>query len=169
MIGNDDLRRPSVPREAFAVSENFTEISLDDDHADADMDVSERHDYRKNITRDSSASPLFLKMSSQAGFLSLPQSGGRRSASYCGSSWEANKDLDETTFGSHVLRREILLSHHRPTSRQQQQHLLQRSIKLEELEVILIASLMLVKAPLKSSCSMSSVPRHSNPGSISCK
>ena len=127
-MGNDDRRRPSVPREAFAVSENFTEISLDD--AEAELDVSEHHDTRKTMTEES-ASPLFLKMSSQAGFLSLPQSGGKRSVSFCGSSWEANKDLDETTFGSHVLRREILLSHLRPTSRQQQ---LQRSIKLEELE-----------------------------------
>ena len=109
------------PRQAFAVNETFTDISLNDATCEAD----ERHDAMKSVTA-TSTSPLFQKMSCQAtGFSSLPQSGGKRSVSYCGSSWEANKDLDEQTFGSHVMKRENMLSHH---------HRQQRSIRLEELE-----------------------------------
>ena len=66
-----------------------------------------------------------------SGFLSLPQSNGKRSvASYCGSSWEANNHLEEQTHGSHVLRRENLLSHgHANLST-----IARRSLMLEELE-----------------------------------
>jgi hypothetical protein len=79
-----------VPREAFAVNETFTDIPLNDDTHHVDVGVEERHDAMKNVTN-----PLFQRMSSQAGFLSLQQSAGKRSVSCCGSSWEANKDLDE--------------------------------------------------------------------------
>jgi hypothetical protein len=119
-------------REAFAVEseaeEHFSEISLDDHH--------DHVQHQDHVQQDPAKSPLFQRMN-PSGFLSLPQSAGKRSVSYCGSSWEANKDLEEQTHGSHVLRRENVLSHLRPISRQ-------RSIMLEELEEKCLSSIATV-------------------------
>jgi hypothetical protein len=81
--------------------EDFSEISLDDRNPPEPSDLRQ-------------PSPLFQKSGMNAAYLSLPHSigGGKRSASYCGSSWEANNHLEEQTHGSHVLRRDLNLPSH---------------------------------------------------------
>ena len=98
--------KPGPRRQAFAEvsvnEEDFSEISLDDGNLPEPSNLRE-------------PSPLFQKTAmNTAAYLSLPHSigGGKRSASYCGSSWEANNHLEEQTHGSHVLRRDLTLPSH---------------------------------------------------------